>query len=72
MAPPLLESATATGPAVRMHPDKASAAMIAVIENRNARATCTGTIPESETTPDLHRLWLTQRFLGAVRALPPR
>ena len=36
-----------TGPAVRMHPDKARAVMIAVIENRNARATGTGAIPQT-------------------------
>src|SRR3982750_1729480 len=54
--------ATATGPAVRMHPDSASAVMIAVIENRNARATRTGAIPQSETVLVLHRLWLTKRF----------
>src|SRR5258706_16043346 len=55
-----------------MHPDKASAAMIAVIENRNARATRTGAIPESETVLVLHRLWLTKRFLGAVRTRAAR
>src|SRR5258707_9550212 len=54
--------ATATGPVVRMQPDRASAVMIAVIGNRNARATRTGAIPQSETAPVLHRLWLTNRF----------
>src|ERR1700710_1276282 len=56
--------ATATGPVVRMHPDRASAVMVAVIDNRNARATRTGAIPESETAPVLHRLWLTKGFYG--------
>ena len=37
--------------------------MIAVIDNRNARATRTGAIPQSETALVLHRLWLTKRFL---------
>ena len=37
--------ATATGPVVRMQPDRASAVMIAVIGNRNARTTHTGAIP---------------------------
>jgi hypothetical protein len=55
-------------PVVRKHPDKASAAMIAVIENRNARATRTGAIPQIETVLVLHHLWLTKRFLSAVRA----
>src|SRR3954467_15429378 len=56
--------ATATSPAVRMHPDSASAVMIAVIDNRNARATRTGAIPQSETALVLHRLWLTKGFYG--------
>src|ERR1700716_3344549 len=55
--------ATATGVAVRMQPDKASAAVTAMIGSRNARATRTGTIPQSETALVLHRLWLTNRFL---------
>src|SRR5712671_4363897 len=55
--------ATATGVAVRMQPDKASAAVTAMIGSRNARATRTGTIPQSETTLVLHRLWLTNHFL---------
>src|SRR5882757_9324800 len=54
--------ATATGPDVRMQPDKASAVTMAKIGNRNARATRTGAIPHSETAPVLHRLWLTNRF----------
>src|SRR3979411_1478533 len=56
--------ATATGPDERMQPDKASAVMMAMIDNRNARATRTGAIPHSETTLVLHRLWLTNRFCG--------
>src|SRR5260370_42000647 len=56
--------ATAMGPVVCMQPDRASAVMIAVIGNRNARATRTGAIPQSETAPVLHRLWLTNRFFG--------
>src|ERR1700737_4560589 len=60
--------ATATGPDVRMQPDKASAEMAAMIGNRNARATRTGAIPHSETAPVLHRLWLTNRFFAAARA----
>src|SRR3954470_13466716 len=58
--------ATATGPLVRMQPDSASAVMIAVIGNRNARATRTGAIPQSETGLVLHRLWLTNRFWGMI------
>src|ERR1700712_3087011 len=54
--------ATATGPVVRIHPDRASAVMVAVIDNRNARATRTGAIPQSETALVLHRLWLTKGF----------
>src|SRR5437016_1895488 len=61
--------ATATGPVVRMHPDRASAVMVAVIDNRNARATRTGAIPESETALVLHRLWLTKGFYGPFGAL---
>src|SRR5882672_442958 len=53
---------TATGPVVRMQPDRASAVRIAVIGNRNARATRTGAIPQSETALVLHRLWLTNGF----------
>src|SRR5882757_8367225 len=56
--------ATATGPVVRIHPDRASAVMVAVIDNRNARATRTGAIPQSETALVLHRLWLTKGFYG--------
>jgi hypothetical protein len=37
--------ATATGAAVRMQPDKTSAAATVMIGIRNARATRTGTIP---------------------------
>src|SRR5882757_8746460 len=64
--------ATATGPAVRMHPDRASAVMIAVIENRNARATRTGAIPQSETALVLHRLWLTKGFFGCLNGIQRR
>jgi len=50
--------------------------MVAVIDNRNARATRTGAIPESETALVLHRLWLTKgfygRFGGARPILTPR
>src|ERR1700682_4647839 len=56
--------ATATGPDERMQPDRASAVMMAMIGNRNARATRTGAIPHSETALVLHRLWLTNRFSG--------
>src|ERR1700682_1146125 len=59
--------ATATGPDERMQPGKASAVMMAMIGNRNARATRTGAIPHSETALVLHRLWLTNRFsMGCV------
>src|SRR5258708_30932393 len=44
-----------------MQPDNASAVMMAMIGNRNARATRTGAIPHNETAPVLHRLWLTNR-----------
>src|SRR4051812_19017919 len=50
-----------------MHPDRASAVMITVIENRNARTTGTRAIPHHETALVLHRLWLTKRFLHACR-----
>src|SRR5260370_23406436 len=59
--------ATATGAVVCMQPDSASAVMMAMIGNRNARATRTGAIPHSETVPVLHRLWLTNGFLRGVR-----
>jgi hypothetical protein len=36
--------------------------MMAMIGNRNTRATRTGAIPHSETASVLHRLWLTNRF----------
>src|SRR3954453_2835151 len=57
--------ATATGPVVRMQPDSASAVMITVIGIRNARTTRTGAIPQSETTPVLHRVWLIKGILHA-------
>src|SRR6185312_8011827 len=56
---------TATGPVVRMQPDSASAVMITVIGIRNARTTRTGAIPQSETTPVLHRVWLINGILHA-------
>ncbi|SDO12847.1 hypothetical protein SAMN05444050_3308 [Afipia sp. GAS231] len=43
--------------------------MVAVIDNRNARATRTGAIPESETAVVLHRLWLTKGFYGRFGGL---
>src|SRR3954453_4068320 len=48
-----------------MQPDKASAVMIAVVGNRNARATRTGAIPRSETALVLHWLWLIKGFYRA-------
>src|SRR5258707_15882803 len=62
--------ATATGAAVRMQPDKASAVATTTIGSRNARATRTGAIPQSETALVLHRLWLTNRFLEKSVPLP--
>src|SRR6202165_1378402 len=58
--------ATATGPVVRMQPDRASAVMMAMIGNRNTRATRTGAIPHSETALVLHRLWLTNGFCAVA------
>src|SRR6185503_18784400 len=46
-----------------MHPDRASAVMIAVIGILNARTTRTGAIPQNETAPVLHRVWLKKGFL---------
>src|SRR5713226_6353980 len=67
MASSSLESgASATDVVVRMQPDSASAVTMAMIGNRNARATRTGAIPHGETTPVLHRLWLTIRFFAAA------
>src|SRR5665213_997088 len=54
--------ASATGPVACMQPDRASAVMAAIIDNRNARATRTLAIPHSETALVLHQLWLTNRF----------
>ena len=48
-----------------MQPDSASAVMIAVTGSRNARTSRTEAIPESETVPVLHRLWLTKGLPGA-------
>jgi hypothetical protein len=45
-----------------MQPDKASAVMMAIIGNRNTRATRTGAIPHRETAVVLDRLWLKNRF----------
>jgi hypothetical protein len=41
--------------------------MMAMIGNRNTRATRTGAIPHSETASVLHRLWLINRFLQGLR-----
>ena len=57
-----------------MQPASASAVMAAIMENRNARTTRTGAIPQSETALVLHRLWLTKRFFGrgaGERGVPP-
>jgi hypothetical protein len=51
-----------------MQPDKASEVVMAMIGNRNARATRTGASPHSETAKVLHRLWLTNRFCVLARA----
>jgi len=48
----------AAGPVACMQPDKANAAMAAMIGNRNTRATRTLAIPHSETAKVLHQLWL--------------
>src|SRR5207302_1429798 len=63
---------TATGAAERMQPDKAIAAATTMIGSRNARATRTGAIPQSETALVLHQLWLTNRFLEAGSTDTPR
>src|SRR5215475_14819214 len=61
--------ATATGAVRRMQPDSASAVMAAMIGRRNARATRTGVIPQSETALVLHPLWLTNGGWAPLPAL---
>src|SRR5215475_9647211 len=63
--------ATATGAVLPMQPDSASAVTAAMIGRRNARATRTGAIPQSETAPVLHRLWLTIGVEGSGRRPSP-
>src|SRR5215475_11721763 len=62
--------AAATGAVRRMQPDSASAVMAAIIDRRNARATRTGAIPQSETALVLHPLWLTNGFERDRSGLP--
>jgi hypothetical protein len=47
-----------------MQPDRTSAAMAAMIGNRNARATRTLATPHRETAKFLHRVWLINRFFA--------
>src|SRR5262249_41221461 len=64
--------ATATGAVRRMQPDSASAVMAAMIGRRNARATRTGAIPQSETALVLHLLWLTNGGWTTSPRIRPR
>src|SRR5882757_3709160 len=57
--------ATATGPVVRMQPDNASAVMMAVIGNRNARATRTGSHPSKRDSLSLAPVMVNKWFLSA-------
>src|SRR4051794_5442765 len=52
-----------------MQPDKASAVMAAMIDNRKTRATRTGPIPHNETAPVLHLGWLINRVYRVPDAL---
>src|ERR1017187_7795088 len=67
--------ATATGPVACMQPDKASAVMAAMIDNRNARATRTGAIPKKRDSSSLAPVMVNKPFLRATGVQlrdPPR